>query len=84
MEAGAHPFTLNPGHVPALSAASIMAATSEAFPPAGGQALAAVSMEVVLMAVEDVADRRTGGRAEGEFKNGEEYHAAQDFDFCST
>ena len=51
----ARAFTLIQVHAPARSVASITAAMSEAFPPAGGRAseVAAASMEVVPMAVAD-------------------------------
>ena len=47
--------------------------------------LVVVFMAAALMAaVADIVDRTHAGRGYREFKNGEEYYAAQDFDFCST
>ena len=56
MEAHTRLLTLKSEHTLARSAASITAAIPGAFPPAGGQALEVAPAEVVLMAVEDVAD----------------------------
>jgi hypothetical protein len=55
----ARAFTLIQVHAPARSVASITAAMSEAFPPAGGRVLEVVPMEVVSMVavVGDIADR---------------------------
>jgi len=65
--------------------ALITAAMSGAFPPAGSQALEVAPTAAVFMAaVDDIADRMySAGRANRD-KNGKEYHAAQDFDVCST
>ena len=55
-------LTLSLEHAPARSVASITAAMSEAFPPAGGRALEVVPMEVVFMAVvvDDIGNACTG------------------------
>src|SRR5713101_140128 len=51
-------LTFSQEHAPARSVASIMAETSEAFPPAGGRALEVVPVEAVFMAaVDDIGDR---------------------------
>jgi hypothetical protein len=52
-------LTFSLEHAPGRSVASITAETSEAFPPAGGQALEVAPVEAVFMAavVDDIGDR---------------------------
>jgi hypothetical protein len=57
--AGTRHFTLNRERALGRSVALITAETSEAFPPAGGQALEVAPVEAVSMVavVDDIADR---------------------------
>jgi hypothetical protein len=52
-------LTFSLEHAPGRSVALITAETSEAFPPAGGQALEVAPVEAVFMAavVDDIGDR---------------------------
>jgi hypothetical protein len=78
---------LSQEHAPARSVALITAEMPEAFPPAGGRALEVAPMEVVSMVavVDDIVDQLYSQvKRKREFKNGKEYHVAEDFDFCST
>jgi hypothetical protein len=71
-------FTLSQEHTPARSVALITAEMPGAFPRAGGRAL-----EVAMVAVDDIVNRMYPWVELFEnSKNGEEYHAAEDFDFC--
>jgi hypothetical protein len=80
---------LNKGHTPARSVDLITAAIYEVFLHVGGPALAEVVYVVVfmavLMAVVGVVDgTHLSSGSYREFKNGEEYHAAQFFNRDST
>jgi hypothetical protein len=79
-------LTFNQEHAPARSAGLITAETSEAFPPAGGQALEVDPVEVASMvaAVDAIGDRIYWHAQLVKFQNGEEHHAAKGFDFYST
>ena len=81
-------FTLNKVHAPARSVDLITVAIFEVFPPAGDPALAVASMVVgvfmAAVAVDVTGDgHEPASRTCKNFNNGEEYHAAQNFDSIS-
>jgi hypothetical protein len=90
MEVGPRRFTLSKVRAPEPSVDLITAAIHGPFLPAGARALAvAVFTAVVSMGADRMAavggvDRTLASTVYREFKNGEEYHAAQLFNCCST
>jgi len=75
-------LTFSLEHARERSVALITAETSEAFPPAGGRVLEVVSMEAVAAVIGNHMSQPVDFVEE--FKNGEDYHAAQNFDCCSA